>query len=92
LNDSAAELIAHCIDRFDAGRVVADEELRLLEDLALAIRRALREWRALVADLELAGPMDVARAAALILETVFDEALAPPAWRVLSDLISLGEP
>jgi len=91
LNDSVAELTAHCVDTFDAGRGVADEELRSLETLAQAIRRALGEWRTLTSDLELAKPLDAGRAGALVLETVFDEALAPPAWRVLSDLIAVGE-
>jgi hypothetical protein len=92
LNDSAAELTTHCVERFDAGLGVADAELRGIETLAQAVRRALGEWRTLIGDLELAQPLVAGRAGALILETVFDEALAPPAWRVLSGLIAVDAP
>ncbi|MGH7022249.1 MAG: hypothetical protein ACREEB_01515 [Caulobacteraceae bacterium] len=87
LNASAAELTEACVERFEAGGRVAELELRTLASLAAAIGRSVGEWRALTAQLELARALDVPRAAALILETVFDEVLAPAAWRVLADLM-----
>jgi len=42
----------------------------------------------LVAEMELARRLDSPRARDLVLETVFDETLAPPAWRVLAELMA----
>ena len=92
LNDSVADLTDHCIERFEAGRWVAERELQVLENLSKAIGQSLVEWRSLTDRMELADRLDARRAGELILETVFDETLAMPAWRVLSDLLALGEP
>ena len=81
-------LVDCCRERFEAPIAVAERELGLIADLAEAIGRALREWGALTAQMELAAKLDTQRARALVLETVFDEVLAPPAWRVLADLLA----
>ena len=91
LEDSAADLSARCREDFDAGRLVADEEIRALSGLAQAIGRGLVEWRDISASLTLAAPLDPRRAGSIVIETVFDEVLAPDAWRVLSDAFALVE-
>jgi hypothetical protein len=80
-------LVDFCRERFEAPLAVADRELGLIANLAEAIGRALGEWGDLLARMELAQALDGPRARALVLETVFDETLAPPAWRVLDELV-----
>jgi uncharacterized protein YjeT (DUF2065 family) len=84
LDACVGDLTRECIDRFEAGGMVARAEIAGLNALAEAIARSLGEWRTLTAALELAAPIDVARAGALVLESLFDEILAPEAWRVLA--------
>ena len=84
----AEALFECCSERFEAPLAVAERELRLIADLAEAIGRALCEWSVLVAEMELARRLDSPRARDLVLETVFDETLAPPAWRVLAELMA----
>ncbi|HEY1879593.1 MAG TPA: hypothetical protein VGG68_06655 [Caulobacteraceae bacterium] len=91
LNDSTADLAARCREDFEAGQAVADEEIRGLAGLAQAIGRGLTEWRGLSATLALAAPLDARRAGTIVIETVFDEVLAPDAWRVLADAFALTE-
>ncbi|HEY1414944.1 MAG TPA: hypothetical protein VGF42_03570 [Caulobacteraceae bacterium] len=91
LNDSTADLAARCREDFEAGEAVADEEIRGLADLAQAIGRGLVEWRSLSATLALAAPLDARRAGTIVIETVFDEVLAPDAWRVLADAFAMTE-
>lgn len=90
---STSDLAGRCREDFETGHLVADEEIRGLADLAQAIGRGLVEWRGISASLELAAPLDARRAGTIVIETVFDEVLAPDAWRVLSyafELVELG--
>jgi hypothetical protein len=80
-----------CIERFEAGGVAAGAEVIALAALAMAIARNLADWRALTRTLELAAPLDLRRAGALVLESVFDEILAPDAWRVLAGALALAQ-
>ena len=62
---------------------------------ALAMRLAadVNAWRHMVERLDHAAGarLDVHRAADLVLESVFDEVLAPSAWRVLSAALALAQ-
>jgi hypothetical protein len=84
---SADDLLDVCRERFEAPLAAAEREFGLIADLAESIGRALGEWAALTARMELAAKLDPVHARALVLETVFDEALAATAWRVLPDLL-----
>lgn len=88
---SADALTQRCVADFEAGAWVADDEIRGLCSLAEAIGRGLTEWRALAAPLTLVAPLDARRAGEIVIETVFDEVLAPDAWRVLADAFALVE-
>jgi hypothetical protein len=91
LDDSTVDLAARCREDFEAGHLVADDEVRALSGLAQAIGRGLVEWRDISQGLALAAPLDARRAGTIVIETVFDEVLAPDAWRVLSDAFALVE-
>lgn len=84
LDASIGDLRDVCIERFEAGGAVANAEVVALTALAGAIARSLADWRDLARTLEFAAPLDPRRAGALVLESVFDEILAPDAWRVLA--------
>jgi hypothetical protein len=86
LDARAADFTRHCAARAQAGRVVAGLDLQILDELASAIARDVKDWAILVHRLDLAatGPFDPRRAAALIAESVFEEILNPDAWAVLS--------
>jgi hypothetical protein len=88
---SAAELTAHCRAEFEAGHVVADDEIRALSELAESIGRGLVDWRRQMAEITLGRPLDARRAGVLVLESVFDEVLEPCAWRLLSDALALTD-
>ena len=90
-DSSASDLAARCREDFEAGHLVADEEIRALSGLAQAIGRGLVEWRDISQGLALAAPLDPRRAGTIVIETVFDEVMAPEAWRVLSDAFELVE-
>jgi hypothetical protein len=87
-----ADFIADCVRRGEAGRVIARADLELLMDLARLIGLGVRSWASIFARLDLAAAADFDRhrAAALVLETVFDELLEPPAWRVLAAGVDLA--
>jgi hypothetical protein len=84
---SEDELLDLCRTRFQALLAVAEREMGLIAELAEAISRALRDWARILAEMELASRLDAPRAQAFVLETVFDETLAPAAWRVLADVL-----
>lgn len=88
----AAELTADRRRRFEAGGAMADREIEALTSLAEAIARDVSEWRDLASRLELSAALDPRRAGDLILETVFDEILAPTQWCVLATAFALCEP
>jgi hypothetical protein len=88
ISERANDLMDLCRERFEAPHSVGERELDLIANLADAIGRAVGEWATLAARMELASEIEPGRARALVLETVFDEALAPPAWRVLAELLA----
>lgn len=90
LDASIAELTRHCLGRFEAGGAVAAAEVAALTLLAEAIARGIGEWRTLTAPLELAATFDTTRAGALVLESLFDDILTPPAWRVLAAALAMA--
>lgn len=79
-------------DRFEGGQAVAEGEIESLEAVAQAIGAAVDQWRDLTAGLPLLAPLDPARAGIIILETVFDEILDAPSWRVLAAAFALACP
>jgi hypothetical protein len=83
-------LRAHCLG-FQAGQALADQETAALMALADGVARSLGEWRALIGGLELSTPLDLRRAGVLVLESVFDEILSAPQWRLLAAAFALTE-
>ena len=63
---------------------VAGRDLSRLSALAKVVIDDIDGWRDRLEALDCAGPCDRARAALLVLESVFDEVLTPDACRVLS--------
>jgi len=92
LDAHAADFTRHCAARAQAGRVVAELDLHILDQLASSIARDLKDWAILVhcLDLPATGAFDPRRAAALIAESVFEEVLSPDAWAVLSASLDLA--
>jgi hypothetical protein len=92
LDAHAADFTRHCAARAQAGRVVAELDLHILDQLASSIARDLKDWAILVhcLDLPATGAFDPRRAAALIAESVFEEILSPDAWAVLSASLDLA--
>ena len=76
-----------------AGRAVAQADSETLIHLAGAIAASLIGWRDLVERLDIAraGDLDPARAGASLLESVFDEVLAPSASRILTAALALAQ-
>jgi len=87
---AAADLTDDRARRLEAGRTVARDEIDSLTALAGVIRRTVGEWDAGLTPLDLERPFDAHRAEALILESVFDELLAPDSLRVLSAAIAMA--
>ena len=77
--------------RAQIGWELASQETRKLMALADGIARSLDEWRALASGVELTTQFDARRAGALVLESVFDEILAAPRWRLLAAAFALTE-
>ena len=88
----AADFADDCARRAQAGRVIAVGDTEVLMGLARAIETQARGWRDAVRRLELAATreLDPDRAAALIVETVFEDVLSEPGWRVLSAGVELA--
>ncbi len=88
----AGELTRARIADVECGGLIAGEEIDALDALARRVWRDVNDWGAAMATIETSGiaPFDPSRAAALVLETVFDEALAPDPWRVLSAALDLA--
>ncbi|MEO8927569.1 MAG: hypothetical protein ABI306_10455 [Caulobacteraceae bacterium] len=78
--------------RIERGRRLAQGDVAHLTDLAEAVAAALTHWRRIVEALDLApaAAFDTGRAGALVLESVFDDLLAPDAWRVLAAAFDLA--
>ena len=64
-----------------------------LVQIAHAVARSLDDWRTRVEALEVGrqGPIDCASAGGLVLESIFDDALTPPASRVLAAALALAQ-
>jgi len=69
----------------------APVETARLTDLAAAVAADLADWSKRLERLDVgrSAPFDAGRAAALGLESVFDEVLTPDAWRVLAAAFEL---
>ncbi|MDQ2859596.1 MAG: hypothetical protein M3T55_02490 [Pseudomonadota bacterium] len=74
-----------------AAAFAASGDTACLARLAAALAANLADWGERLDRLEVGrrAPFDPGRAAALVLESVFDEALTPDAWRVLAAAIGL---
>lgn len=92
-------LDSHCRDFVDearrtteGGERLARREIEGLADLADHVVRSLGHWRDSAARFDLAqrAPLDVPLAARVMVETVFDDVLAPEATRVFAAAIDLA--
>ncbi len=74
------------------GSAGADSQILALVELAAAMHQSLTSWRPIVQRLQLLahGGFDAPRAGALIIESVFDELLAPAACRCLGAAFELA--
>ena len=74
----------------DGGR---ESDLDRLDVLAKTLAADTRRWRDIVDGLEGAAGarLNPGRVLAIILESVFDEVLSAPAWRVLAANLALGD-
>jgi hypothetical protein len=90
----AGELSRHYDVRFEAGRSAAGRDIQRLNALAERLGREVVAWSGAVRALEAgaARPLDPRRAARLLIESVFDEALIPEATRVLAAALELACP
>ena len=86
LDEAAAEVTQR------GGRDHADRELAALFDVAEAIVRGVGEWRDLTCGCERLAALDLRRAGALVLESVFDEILPAAQWRFLAAALALSWP
>jgi hypothetical protein len=88
----AADFARECAESVQAGARIASTDLDLMMELACGLAASARAWAALVSRLDLAAaaPLDPQRAAAITLETVFEETLTPSAWRVLASGLDLA--
>ena len=93
--DAAREaFVEACAGRFEAGRTAALGEVETLDALARAIAKSLASWRPVFQRLDLArvADLEIRRAGALLMESVFDDVIEPDAWRVLLAALDLAEP
>lgn len=88
----AADFMAQARETGGPGGRLAQAEIDGLHALAGAIAAAVDGWRNLCAPLDLAATraFDDTRARAIVMETVFDEVLSPPAWRLLQAALNLS--
>lgn len=86
LRDAEDDWRAFCRERAQAPGAVSRADAGKLDVLAHSVTEAVRAWRTTMAALDLAAStrFDARRAGLIVLETVFDEVLEPPAWRLLS--------
>lgn len=87
--------VSDCVQRFEAGALVASRECQALHDLADDITGGMMAWRAAFERLDASrrpgAGFDLVRAAAIVSECVFDELLTPKAWRLLMSALALAE-
>jgi hypothetical protein len=86
----AEELADYFRAETEAGGAMAAGEAAALMGLAEAIRAAVAAWAVPLRRMHAARPLDPRRAAALVAETVFDEILIAPAWRLLAAALELA--
>ena len=87
----AGALIAASGRSIDLGARLAAGDVTGLTGLAGALAASLADWGRRLEGLDLTrrGAYDETRAASLLLESVFDEALTPAAWRVLAAAVEI---
>lgn len=75
------------------GRLRAAEDIATLHALGRTLAGSVLEWAVVIAAAPIAGAGEFNRdrAARLILESVFDELLDAPAWRLLAAAVDLAE-
>ena len=91
--DAHAEaFLAASAQGVELGARLARGDVARLTDLAGAMAASLADWGRRVERFDLArrAVFDETRAAALVLESVFDELLTPDAWRVLAAAFDLA--
>lgn len=90
----AEELSRFCGARFESGESLAFRDIQRLSVLAERVGRDVMAWRSAVRDLEAgaARVLEPHRAACMLIECVFDEALIPEATRVLAAALALACP
>ena len=90
----ASELSRHYGARLEAGGSLACRDIQRLSILAERLGREVKAWSGALRELEAgaAGPLEPRRAARLLVESVFDEALIPEATRVLAAALALACP
>ncbi|MGI9168998.1 MAG: hypothetical protein ACR2FH_02310 [Caulobacteraceae bacterium] len=83
--------VAEAADSVERGGSLARDDVGRLSGLAVNLATALADWRGLLNALEVPprAAFDERRAGALLLESVFDDLLAPAAWRVLAAALDL---
>ena len=88
----AQDFIADCRARTEGGEEIAWADIDGLWALARGVAVSLQDWRERLARLDLArGPdLETCRAARLIIESLFDEAIAPSALGVFAAALDLA--
>ncbi|MGI9170222.1 MAG: VOC family protein [Caulobacteraceae bacterium] len=84
--------VAEAIEGVELGGRLARDDVARLSRLAAVLAAGLADWRGALDALEVAprAGFDERRAGALLLESVFDDLLAPAAWRVLAAALDLA--
>jgi len=88
----AQAFIEHGRQSAEMGDIIADRDTNRLWLLAGRVAHALGDWRKEIAlmDLARAAPLTPQRAARLVSEGLFDEALTPPAYAVFDRALDLA--
>ena len=92
LDDYCRDFVEQARRTTEGGEYLARREIEGLANLADHVVRSLGHWRDSAArfDLALRAPLDVPQAARAVVETVFDDVLAPEATRVFAAAIDLA--
>jgi hypothetical protein len=88
----ANDFIRDAAARFDAGAGLAQLDVERLSALAERLAGDLRDWSRAIETLDVAMEVTLSpgRSGRLLIETVFDEALTPPASRLLAISLDLA--
>ncbi len=89
---SSGDFIDDAAARFERGAGLAERDLQRLADLAERLVSDLTAWRLALAKLDVASEVELScrRAGRILIESVFDEALTPPASRLLAAAFDLA--